>query len=294
MDIFRLWASNALSNVAQSFFAEINGVGKTENAAAKRRKVEIEINDAVTAMVQRGDIYCTPQNPAQRRRRTRSTSTSMRSSMACTAQVEKTDVYALDPTRFCDAVKTGENTSQQTQQPRMHYGFNETNGVRRWMLNAALKLAHEPEMVEHDLNAPVEDAEIMANTISKQTLAADLEDTIVAAVAGLVVEHAPHRRQSTLYVVYNVSYDAIDILSPENVKPQPPNIVSGADIPEHQTRGIALDGLPPRKVPWHSNTPLPLLHRKVGPSSSRKGPCTLMQLAQTLVWILWSLGHTLP
>ena len=253
MDIFRLWAANALTKVASRVYTEINDIESEDTRAEKRRRVEHDVDNAVATMVQRGDIYIyTTQKSSTENAQSATYNVykyTPQNNGIKTAAIEKIDLYAVNPARFCETLKYPKGAQPPAKSPRSHYGFNETNGIRSWMLGAGYKLAHNAaersEMAPVDLEAPPDSYQVMRNAVSLDSLAADLEDTLVAAVAGLVVEAAPSSRKNRTYVCYTVGYDGLDPLDPVSYCIDHHTVAKGDTILDAATLGIGQDALPP-------------------------------------------------
>ena len=252
MDILRLWASNGLSNVAAGFFEEIRELDTAEAQAAKRRRLETEINSAVEKAVANKNIFIYTTTPADSQSADITFNVYKYEPPSATgirnASLEKTDLRAIRPSTFCNDVLGMAGLPASKSAPRAHYGFNETPGVRRWMLNAGLKIfrknSEATEMVDSSLNAGPEDQEVMRDVLSLDTLRTEFADTLVAAVAGMVVEAKSPSPEAMQYVMYDADYTTLNPLHPGDVHPPRASIVSGTAAGD-LTRGIQSDGLVP-------------------------------------------------
>ena len=233
MDILRLWMATGLDTVATDFYKEVEN--SSRDMELKRRRTEENIISQVKQKLDANFfVYVAKSNAARGEDSTAATFNIYKFEKETkTMSLEQNDLYEATGQ---DVLRTLENINQSSAKRKVqanHYGFNDTTGIRRWMVNAGLRLykrqISEDELASSAFDAVPDNYEIMRNTISIETMRSEFADTLVVAIAGLVVPVDP---RGFLKRKYDVRFVKKALRLKKTIHPR-------------LTRGIARDGLVP-------------------------------------------------
>ena len=255
MDILRLWMATGLDKVAKDFYTETEKTLSNREFKKRRVDIESELMKKVKETLKGYDLYFKPAQSETGKYDSVRYSIYKFDNATKDMTLDKSELSRASANTILDGMETTD-TNQSAKAGGNHYGFNDTTGIRRWMINAGLRL-HKRQLGENDplatsnFDAAPENYEVMRNVISVDTLQSEFADTLVAAIAGLVVPVDPKRLLQRKYTRHKTGQRA-------DFKPQTnpeyeflesnsnfTNFTPPVKLAPRLTTGIRRDGLVP-------------------------------------------------
>ena len=179
MDILRLWASNGLDKIASDFYSQVDSMESEETQVRKRKAILDEIDVSMKRKIESGEVMLFSRNkygaevtPDTSRYNIYEVVYSGEGSMP-EAMLKVANMFNLNAQNFVKHFLDLESSGAFSQQPRSHYGYNDSTGIRRWMLSAGLRIfKRENEAVgtiDSNFDAPPNDYEVMQHVASLGT-----------------------------------------------------------------------------------------------------------------------------